>query len=148
MHGAALLYNLMLSEERGDEDLRDAYREQYASWTVLLDSRGKAFKSWRRDSFWALVEETRAHVSMHTRRFVDSWIDLFLGTSQPKALADAPAARALIADRERVLKRVRARLGNPHALERWNGSAGAQQLNYRWHRVRTIVADILQGLEA
>jgi hypothetical protein len=147
MHGAALLYNLMLSEERGDEDLRSDYRARYASWATLMVSRAGAFRSWRRESFWALVEGTRTGVGIHSRRFVDDWLKLALGTKTPNTLAEAPEVRALIADRELVLKRGRARLGNPRALERWNGSAGAQQLNFRWHRVRTIVSDMLQGLE-
>jgi hypothetical protein len=78
---------------------------------------------------------------------VDGWLDRALGAKNPDTLADSPDARALITERERILKRARARLGNPRALERWNGSAGAGQINYRWHRVRTIVADVLQGLE-
>jgi hypothetical protein len=147
MHGAALLYNLMLSEERGDDELRTFYRERYASWAVLLGSRGNAFRSWRRDSFWALVEGSRAHVGIGARRFVDGWLDRALGAKNPDALAESPDARALITERERILKRARSRLGNPRALERWNGSAGAGQLDYRWHRVRAIVSDVLQGLE-
>lgn len=148
MHGAALLYNLMLSEERGDEELRDGYRGQFASWATLLASRRDVFKSWQRESFWGLVDSTRANVGVRARRFVDGWLNLALGTTVPDKLAESTDARALITERERVLKRARARLGNPRALERWNGSAGAGQLNYRWHRVRAIVADILQGLES
>jgi hypothetical protein len=148
MHGAALLYNLMLSEARGDDKLRTDYRERFSSWAVLLGNRADAFCSWRRESFWTLVEGTRAHVGVRSRRFVDSWLDRALGATNLEALADAADVRALIAERERILKRARARLSNPRALERWNGSAGAQQLNYRWHRVRAIVADVLQGLDA
>jgi hypothetical protein len=146
MHGAALLYNLMLSEARSDDELRIVYRERFSSWAALLDSRTDAFGSWRRDEFWTLVESTPAHVGARARRFVDGWLDRALGAKNLEALADASDVRALIAERERILKRARARLSNPRALERWNGSAGAQQLNYRWHRVRAIVADVLEGL--
>jgi len=72
---------------------------------------------------------------------------LALTTSSPQTLADDGRARGLVQEREHELKRSRARLGNPRALERWSGAAGAQPLNYRWHRVRAIVADILKGLE-
>ena len=148
MHGAALLYNLMLSEARGDDELRSAYRERFSSWAALVIGRADAFSLWRRDAFWTLVEGTRAHVGVRARRFVDGWLDRALGAKNLEALADASDVRALIAERERILKRARARLSNPRALERWNGSAGAQQLNYRWHRVRAISADVLEGLEA
>lgn len=148
MHGAALLYNLMLSEKRGDEKLLTEYRGKFAAWAALLAGRSDAFSSWDRSAFWALVDGTNARVGMNTRRFVDGWLDRAFGAHSPEMLAYAPDARTLVEERERVLKRSRARLDNPRALERWTGSAGAQQLNYRWHRVRTIVADILQGLEA
>lgn len=148
MHGAALLYNLMLSEARGDDELRTAYRERFSSWAALLIGRADVFGSWSREAFWTLVESTRAHVKVPARRFVDGWLDRALGAKNPEVLSDASDVRAMIAERERALKRDRARLTNPRALERWNGSAGAQQLNYRWHRVRAIVADVLQGLEA
>lgn len=148
MHGAALLYNLMLSEARGDEGLRTAYRERFSSWSALMEGRADVFGSWDRSEFWALVDNTQARVGMHTRRFVDGWLDRALGAPSPEMLAYAPDVRILITDREQVLKRNRARLSDPRALERWSGNAGAQQMNYRWHRVRTIVADILQGLEA
>jgi hypothetical protein len=148
MHGAALLYNLMLAETRGDDELRAAYRELFSSWSGLMVGRAAAFRDWRRDAFWTLLGTTPAHIGFRTHRFVDAWLDRVLGEKNPGGLADASDSRVLITERERILKRARARLGNPRALERWNGSAGAQQLNYRWHRVRAIVADILRGLEA
>lgn len=148
MHGAALLYNLMLAQERGDDELISGYRDRFASWSAVMDGRQNGFRSWQRDLFWGLVEGTRARIGVSTRRFVDGWLDLAIGSMNPEALVESVAARALITQRERVLKRARARLGNPRALERWTGSAGAGQINYRWHRVRTIVADILLGLEA
>lgn len=147
MHGAALLYNLMLSGERGDDALISEYRERFDSWAALISMRADAFQSWRRDAFWLLVERTRAHVGLPARRFVDEWLDLALSGQKPERLAETEEARLLIRERERMLKRGRARLGNPGALARWNGSAGAQQLNFRWHRVRAISADILDGLE-
>ena len=88
-----------------------------------------------------------ARVTLRMRRFVNGWLDLALTTSSPQTLADDGRARGLVQEREHELKRSRARLGNPRALERWSGAAGAQPLNYRWHRVRAIVADILKGLE-
>jgi hypothetical protein len=147
MHGAGLLYNLMLAEERGNAEWVDDYRKRFTTWATLLVSRQDALRSWQRADFWAIiVDSTRARVTFQTRRFVDTWLDLALGTSSPRSLAEHERARALVRERERVLKRARARLGDPRALERWNGASGAEQLNYRWHRVRTIVADILRGL--
>jgi hypothetical protein len=52
----------------------------------------------------------------------------------------------LIENRERQLKRGRARIGNPRAWELWSGAAGTGQLDYRWNRpVRTLINDLLQA---
>lgn len=147
MYGAALLYNLMLSEERADSKLIHDYQTSFRSWVTLLQNQGEALRTWRRNRFWALVESTQAHVSIPTQRFINAWLDLILETADLASVAHSQQARDLVRKRELVLKRSRARLGNPGALERWNGSAGAQQLNYRWHRVRAILADIRAGLE-
>lgn len=146
MHGTGLLYNLMLAEERGNTEWIDDYRQRFTTWATLLVSQRDVFRRWQRQEFWAIVDSTRARVTLQTRRFVDVWLNLALGTPSPRSLAEHEGARTLVRERERVLKRARARLGDPRALERWNGASGAGQLNYRWHRVRTIVADILRGL--
>lgn len=147
MHGAALLYNLLLAESRKSVGWIETYRQRMGSWTVLMIGREQAFQSWSRDSFWSLVESTQARVSLPTRRFVNDWLDLALGTS-PAQLVEATRARNLVRDRERALKGARARIGNARALELWNGKSGSQQLNYRWPRARTIAGDVLRGLSA
>lgn len=55
-------------------------------------------------------------------------------------------AQSLIGQREFALKRSRARLHNPRALERWRGESGTQQLRYRWPNAKRILSDILAGL--
>jgi hypothetical protein len=146
MHGAGLLYNIMLAEERGNAEWLANYRKRFATWATLLVDRRAVYRRWQRVEFWALADSTRARVTLQTRRFVDTWLDLAIGTVSPRSLGDHEGARTLVREREKVLKRARARLGDPRALERWNGASGAEQLNYRWHRVRTIVGDILRGL--
>jgi hypothetical protein len=52
----------------------------------------------------------------------------------------------LIRNRECFLKRARARLGNPRALDLWNGRSGAGQLDYRWGKpVRQMLDDLILG---
>ncbi|MBM4185520.1 MAG: hypothetical protein FJ207_15090 [Gemmatimonadetes bacterium] len=147
MHGAALLYNLMLAERRKNAKWIDTYRTQFNSWSELLLGHAETFSAWDRADFWSLAEYARARVTFRTRRFVNDWLDLALTASKPRNLADDTRALTLVGERERELKRSRARLGNPRALERWTGAAGVQPLNYRWPRVRVIVGDILKGLE-
>jgi hypothetical protein len=56
-------------------------------------------------------------------------------------------ARDLILERERTLKRSLARLGNPRALELWQGASGAYRLDFRWRNAEQILNDLLNGLE-
>jgi len=146
MHGAALLYNLMLAEASRNAEWISGYRGSFTSWSTFVATRQAVFQRWHRGEFWAMANSANCRVTARTRRFVDKWLDLVLKSASPESLIDHGGARELVREREQILKRSRARLGNPHALERWNGSSGAQQLDYRWHRVRTIVADVLRGL--
>jgi hypothetical protein len=145
MHGAALLYNLMLAEELKREDWQKDYVNAFASWAGLMQSRRQAHGAWHRDELWALVAAQRARVALRTRAFIDGWLALSLA-EDPATLGTNAAARELVRRREQQLKRTRARLGNPGALARWSGSAGAGQLDYRWRRVQAVTSDILRGL--
>lgn len=146
MHGAALLYNLMLAEELKHGEWSEAYREALANWSSVVRSRADGHASWRREDLWALVAARGARVSLRTRAFVDAWLGL-ASCADASGLAESTGARDLVRRREQQLKRTRARLGNPGALARWGGSAGAGQLDYRWARVQSVTADIVRGLE-
>lgn len=89
MHGAGLVYNLLLSEERGNGEWIEQYRARYSSWANLIVRRGEAFRAWCRNDFWALVESTGARLTFQARRFVNAWLDLALGPGSPSRLADS-----------------------------------------------------------
>jgi hypothetical protein len=146
IHGAALLYNLMLSEKSKNAERVTGYQDAFAEWSALVGSRSAALGKWRREEFWALVSGVNPRVPLPTRAFVDTWLDLAL-TGEAASLREAPRARRLISDRERSIKGGLARLHNQDALNRWRGSSGASQLTYRWNpQVRRITADIQRGL--
>ena len=147
MHGAPLLYNLMLSEEKGRDDWVENYRTRLASWWSTLQVRRSAMSSWDRLDFWQTVLEAGGRVPVQTRHFVLTWWDIVFAAKGVEALMASSRARELITDREHGLKRVRARIGNPRALELWNGAAGTAQLDYRWGRpVKVLLNDILKPL--
>jgi len=147
MHGAPLLYNLMLAEEKGDDERVDRYRTWLASWWGMLQVRRSAMSSWDRHDFWETVRGAGGRVSPQTRQFVLDWWNLAFAANRIETLMASSHARELIADRERRLKRARARIGNPRALELWNGAAGTAQLDYRWSRpVKALLNDILEPL--
>jgi hypothetical protein len=89
-------------------------------------------------------------VSLRTRAFVDTWLDLVFDGQDANLnaarLVNQDSARSLIAAREMALKGPRARLQSQRALELWTGAAGTQQLAYRWPQAQRIVLDILYGL--
>ncbi|WP_254547380.1 DUF6361 family protein [Halomarina pelagica] len=146
MHGAALLYNLMLAQKSDDEELVDKYTSRLEEWARIVDSRRTAFNTWDIDRFWNIVSRASATTPPGMRQFVERWIDL--ATESPHTVSADADARQLISDRERRLKRGRARLHDARALEQWGGEAGAQQLNYRWSSAKTHLTDIFAGLEA
>jgi hypothetical protein len=118
-----LLYNLMLSELRGSDALIDRYRLALTEWVGLLDSRAEQLSAWSRNEFWALLAGAGAQVSVPTRSFVDSWLDLAL-SGAASTIVDSRAARQLIHARERLLKRGLARLDNRRSLEQWGEASG------------------------
>ena len=147
MHGASLLYNLMLAEEKDSDDWVEGYRTRLASWWDTLQLRRSSMSSWNRDDFWQTVREAGARVKLPTQGFVLAWWNLAFAANGIEALMASSDARELITDREHRLKRVRARIGNPRALELWNGAAGTAQLDYRWGRpVKVLLNDILKPL--
>lgn len=148
LHGAALLYNLMLARKRGSKDLIGDYEARMEKWTKDVGRAHARLEKWDRGRFWEIVlPAAPGAVPIPTRRFVDEWLALAVD-GDLKGIAGDPKAANLIRARERTLKRGQARLENQRALDLWGGAAGASQLDYRWGTVQTIVADIQRGLGA
>lgn len=144
-HGAALLYNLILAEQRADVARRDQYRTRLASWWETICLRRAGLTAWDRNALWRLIDAQKARVPEPTRKFVNHWLVRTLAAGTLETLVDDTASRQLIAAREQWLKRGRARIGNRDAS--WSGDAGTAQIDYRWNRpVRAIVNDILAPL--
>jgi hypothetical protein len=141
MHGASLLYNLMLGEARPLPARVAEYRDRLGRWSNDVAVPAE----WDWAGFWAVVLRINPRISPATRRFVERWFEV---TWAGPGVADNPGARALISERERLTKGAQARLHNLRALELWGGSSGAGQLNYRWPNVEQIVDDILKGCTA
>jgi len=147
MHGAALLYNLMLSEERDRDDWIEGYREALGAWWTARGDRAASLASWDRQRFWSLLSLWHARVRPPAHAFVEDWLTRIEQARRLDDVLEDSHLRLLIRSRERALKGPRARLGNPRALDLWRGSSGAAQLDYRWKDpVRSFVTDIVRGL--
>ena len=55
MHGAALLYNLLLAEQKKGGVFVPVYRERLQLWCDSLKARGAEVLAWDRAAFWRLV---------------------------------------------------------------------------------------------
>jgi len=144
INGAALLYNLMLAEKRESEEFVDNYQKLLKAWQAQMDTI--QFSNWNQNDFWELVEGV-GRIHPMTRRFVTDWFELIHDVINRVNIANSEAARELIKYREHRLKRNRARLENQRALEMWTGSAGTGILSYRWEIARSMINDILDGLQ-
>lgn len=146
MHGASLLYNLMLAEQTARDDLVSSYRRWIKEWGEALEGRLGELRAWERGRFWQLVDSQGARVTHGTRTFVDTWLGLVLTGETPRQAASGKGARQLVHGRERALKGSLARLDNRRALELWTGAAGTAQINFRWRIAQRILKDVHRGL--
>jgi hypothetical protein len=138
MHGAALLYNLALSELRQRDDWIDDYRGRLEAWSQELDTT--AVRAWSLDDFWNIVEHPAHGIRPATKRFVTEWRALVLaGTEQ---VISARAARQLIEMRERRLKTSQSRFANYAVRDRWAGASGAERHSFRWAQAKSHLRDL------
>jgi hypothetical protein len=145
MHGARLLYNLLLGEASASEETIDRFRGEMDDWAAEIEGERAQFIAWDRQGFWALVTSVNRGIGMPARLFINAWVDLVLA-NDANALKELPRARALVSDRERRLKGSLSRLVNARALELWGGESGAYRDSFRWFKVQVIVNDIVRGL--
>ena len=143
MHGAALLYNLMLASRYKDPDKRAEWEAQY---TAALQNWAEGpehadLRTFDCGELWQFVERCEARVPLRTRDFVERWVSM-LRETDPATVAGYGPANDLIEQRERGLKRGRSRFANQRALDAWNGSSGSARFRYRWRIVQSHLRDL------
>ncbi len=145
MHGATLLYNLILAELLKRQDWIDEYQAYLVQWADRIEEQKARFAAWDLSEFWTIVIGANGRVPIPTRNFVDAWLS-FVRSPQVSSVARDVAARTLVSNRERMLKRGLARVDGGRALEMFQGAAGTRQIDYRWTAtVRQMLADIQEG---
>ena len=146
MQGAALLYNLMLSELRKNDQWTEKYRARLERWASDVRALGSALGDWKPDGVWRVVRDQDRRLGYPTQSFVERWVGCLKG-GEPKAIvAEDSTARTLVRDREVQLKRARARFTNPRRLELWGGESGTWRMSYRWESAKGILKDVFDGL--
>ncbi|TKJ28319.1 DUF6361 family protein [Blastococcus sp. CCUG 61487] len=152
MHGAALLYNLLIAEWYEKEELTrvpepvQTYREALDVWEVEVASHSRR-SSWDTSAMWQRVIEQNPRITanVRARRFISDWLDAFVH-EELREVADSKALRLLVAERERAVKGAQSRLRNEKLLRNWAGASGSRRLAYRWGNVATLIRDIHVGL--
>ncbi len=150
MHGAALLYNLLIGERyeragytRISEPVGD-YHGRLDDWADACDDAAAQLRTWDRNAMWDHVTRVNPRIYRDTRRFVDTWLDA-VTTGNAAAVAMNDQLRQLVSHREQTKKTAQSRLTNDRLLRTWSGESGSAALTYRWPQVRRIVTDIHEG---
>jgi hypothetical protein len=138
MHGAALLYNLTLSELRAQDDWVTDYRERIQTWAAELDLTG--IRAWSLDDFWHSVEHPAHSIRPAAKRFVTQWLGLV--TENIAQIDTSEVARQIVEERERRLKASQSRYLNRAVLDRWTGASGADRLTFRWGQAKSHLRDL------
>lgn len=138
MHGAALLYNLLLSELRENEDWIDRYQTALTEWSDELDT--KELASWSLDNFWHETRHTGHSVLDPAKRFVTEWVALV--RKEGGLGRNRDAANGLVMTRERRLKKGQSRFANKSARDRWQGASGTGRLQFRWSIAQSHLKDL------
>lgn len=152
LHGAALLYNLLLAERYRDVGLDpkgervSEYRNALERWADELDLLA-AIDSWQVSRFWEVVKAENMRIPGLTKDFVEGWITI-ARSGERASVASNAVARQLVSNRERHLKRGRSRLTNDRLLGEWTGASGAGRLTFRWDQVKVLLGDIAEGRSA
>ena len=139
MHGAALLYNLMLAELRNKKNWVRQYRNELSIWGKDELERS-AFSHWSLDDFWCHTTHENHRIRDRTRRFVHSWCEL-IGENGGD-ITDLQVARDLVRKRERSLKHSQSRFDNRTVLDKWGGRSGADRLDFRWREANSHIRDL------
>lgn len=149
MHGAALLYNLMMAQKSVETGITEntgpieRYRSDAAEWATNV-AQDHELTRWSRPAFWAAAYRVNPNIPLGARRFADRWMETVIEDAH--SVFDDRGLRTMIVSRERALKGSLARLSNRRALERWSGASGLNPLNYRWREAQTVATDIRGGL--
>ena len=142
MHGASLLYNLMLAEVAQRDELKEKHLKNIEDWRHCLNKM--PYQEIDLEGLWQVVEGRGHHITWRARNFVTAWC---LQVSETKGYVEEdPICRTLVEKREKDLKGPKSRFTNAKARDQWSGYAGTVQMNYRWSNIKRFLSDLYAGL--
>lgn len=143
IYGAAILYNLMLSELKNSPELVKSRHADARDWLSSLDRQ--FLNKWTLNWVMPLAFKHRQIVSPRTFEFCSRWLEIVRGAGD--SIMKDKNARALVRAREMQLKGGRSRFSNATALNQWRGAAGLSRMDYRWGTVRRFIRDLRDALD-
>lgn len=150
VEGMPVLYNLLLAERRPevlgepqDGGLIERYRADLLEWADREAAEELRFDP---APLWDLVRCV-GRLPESQRRFIESWSQR-IAELDPERIAGDAYLRKLVEKRELRLKGSRARLGNANRMRDWKPGVGIGRMDFRWDRVRRLLADLHRGLAA
>ncbi len=141
MHGASLLYNLMLSELHDNQEWVNKYREALTDWSEGIGR--SSIHEWSLEDFWVDIHHESHAIREPARRFIRQWLEIVSG--QEDHVSDSQPARDLVHSREKRLKGAQSRFTNRTILDRWGGSSGADRLTFRWPDANSHIRDLVNA---
>jgi hypothetical protein len=137
MHGAALLYNLLVSERYETAALTtvnapvDRYRGALHTWAEQAGD----MTGWIAWACGTTSSPRTAGSPPTPPSGVSSTPGWMPQAGHAASAADHTELRALVGARERHVKRAQSRLVNDKLLRTWSGKSGSARLAYRWAQV-------------
>jgi hypothetical protein len=144
MHGASLIYNVLLSRLGMRSETEDKHTYAFEEWCREVGEID--LLSWSLDDLWTMVIDDDHRITLATRMFVQNWISMV--RENRYGILGAIQADELIRNRETTLKRSQSRFSNKDALQQWGGASGLGRLNYRWETAQRFLNDLYLGLES
>ncbi|WP_441252108.1 DUF6361 family protein [Tardiphaga sp. 71_E8_N1_1] len=138
MHGASLLYNLLLSDLREMSEWSADYQTRLQQWRDGLDM--PAIQAWSLDAFWQAIDHPAHRIQPAAKKFVADWLSL-VQSGNIREEAHAPSV-LVVTDRERRLKAGQSRFTNRAVRDRWTGASGVERLSFRWNQAKSHLRDI------
>ncbi len=142
MHGAALIYNIALAEERGWLDKQEEHEATLDAWLTEIDMA--EVRNWSLSHLWGLTMDHGHTITPPTQRFVEQWVAAVIARGE--GIGEDDSARKLVRRREISVKNGRSRFTNRRALDQWGGSSGLGRMTYRWPNASTFLEDLYDGL--
>ena len=148
MHGASLLYNLILSEMIKNKEYVEEYRERIEEWwDEKIKSQNTILNSWDYEEFYSWITSIRMLKRAKTWTFIKDWHEIVTKSASAEMIIKSDEAKRMIKDREQMVKPGNARTANSNALKIWNGDSGSKQMDFRWGKpVKTIINEIIKGI--